>query len=960
MTVPAQEERAVYECGPWEVDLTRQELRARGVAVPVGARAFEILQTLVHSAGVLVTKDELMNRVWPGVVVEENTLQVHISAVRKALGSDRKMLQTVSGRGYCLRGSWLARRSERSPAPADRDEMLAYSERQSTSNFPAPLSEMVGRASTVQHLRDLLLAYRTVTLTGPGGIGKSMLALEVARGLLPILGVFGRLIDLAPLSDSRLVPSALASALGLRLDADLISAGALAKAIGESHVLLIFDNCEHIVDAVAKLAETLVQFCPRTTILATSREPLRIDGEYIYRVPPLDVPDVGRDEPTHILGHGAVELFIKRMNAADSELSTNADALPLIASICRHLDGIPLAIEFAAARAARLGLQQVVAGLSDRFALLTSGRRTALSRHQTLRATLDWSYELLSETEQIVLRQLAIFPTAFTADAAVGVLKQRRLDGSAVIDTIANLVTKSLVVLDKSGGRARWRLLETIRAYANEKLAERGETDMAQRDHAKYIRNLIVPTICDSKSRSSNVDLTRFDQEIDNVRTALEWSFSKSGDVRLGAELTAAYAPVWLHLSLTAECRERCERALTILGSASDLSPPLQVQLYISLTSALISTMGPVAQIRFFLTKLLEVAEDLDDVDAQARALQYLNTVHFYAGNNYEALAAVRRLSQVALRTDDAAIVRLADRLMANRLQGAGKHSEAQIYFERVLQPRVMVSDQRRAFWPHSNDRALARSWLARQLWLQGFADKADDEVKASLEELQATDHLPSHCHVLYYGRCSIALLSGDLGTAEQTVLRLIEVATTFNVTFWKIVGRCLEGRLLIERREFAKGSAQLREMLDACKRTGWLVSYPEFKGALALAFVELGQHGEALDALNEALTIAGLGGEQWYIAELLRIKGELLLRPGPNQSFTVAEKAFEQAIIVAREQRALAFELRAALSLSRLMNSQHRPDEARQILEPPCNRFTEGLEAPDLRAARAMLDTLR
>src|SRR5215813_14363383 len=177
---------------------------------------------------------------------------------------------------------------------------------------------------------------------------------------------------------------------------------------------------------------------------------------------------------------------------------------------------------------------------------------------------------------------------------------------------------------------------------------------------------------------------------------------------------------------------------------------------------------------------------------------------------------------------------------------------------------------------------------------------------------------------------------------------------------FGRLLGAALKEGCSLSVASSRKGSAQLHEMLDACKRTGWLVSYPEFKGALALAFVELGQHGEALDALNEALTIAGLGGEQWYIAELLRIKGELLLRPGPNQSFTVAEKAFEQAIIVAREQRALAFELRAALSLSRLMNSQHRPDEARQILEPPCNRFTEGLEAPDLRAARAMLDTLR
>jgi predicted ATPase len=503
-------------------------------------------------------------------------------------------------------------------------------------------------------------------------------------------------------------------------------------------------------------------------------------------------------------------------------------------------------------------------------------------------------------------------------------------------------------------------LLETIRVYATEKLASHGEIDMVRGNHAKYIRDLVVQATGNFKLRLSNEDLTRLGQQIDNVRAALEWSFSESGDARIGVELTAAYAPVWLHLSLAASCRERCERALATLESAADVNPLLQLQLYMALTSALISAMGPAQQVSVFLTKLLEIAEDVDDIDAQLRALRHLNTIHVLTGNNYEAMAAVFRLSEVAHRTGDAAVMRLADRLMANRLQSAGNFSEARLYFTRVLQSRVKVLDQQRASWPHFDDRALARAWLARQLWLQGFADKAADEVDASLEELQPADHPLSYCQVLYYGGCSVAFLSGNFGAAERAILRLIDVATTFNATFWNIAGRCLEGRLLIERHEFAKGSAQLEEMLDASRRAGWLMSHPELKGALARAFVELGQHDEALGAVNEALAIASLGGEQWYVAELFRIKGELLLRPGPNQSFAAAKRDFERAISVARKQEALAFELRAALSLSRFMISQHRHGQVLQILEPLFDRFSEGLDAPDLRAARAILDTLR
>src|ERR1700736_1040164 len=401
--VRGQGRQLVYESGEWEVDLARRELRARGVPVPIGGRAFEIIGVLVQSAGELVTKNDLSARIWPGAIVEDNTLQFHISAIRKALGSDRGILKTASRRGYRLLGAWTLRKESTASVDSVDFEPVRSSIGPFRTNLPAAASDLVGRTVAVQHLRGLLSAYRVVTLTGPGGIGKTKLAFEVARGLFPSFQGDVRLVELVSLSDPGLVPSAVAGGLGLKLGGDEISAESVARAVGAQKLLLVLDNCEHVIDTAAKLTETVVRMCSRTTILATSREILKIEGEYVYRVPPLDVPPQ-HEEPGNMLDHSAVQLFIATTRALQSDFSSDEQNLPAIGAICRRLDGIPLAIDFAAAGVATLGLQQVAAGLDDRFALLTGGRRTALPRHQTLRATLDWSYQLLPEPERLVMR----------------------------------------------------------------------------------------------------------------------------------------------------------------------------------------------------------------------------------------------------------------------------------------------------------------------------------------------------------------------------------------------------------------------------------------------------------------------------------------------------------------------------------------------------------------------------
>jgi predicted ATPase/DNA-binding winged helix-turn-helix (wHTH) protein len=949
----------VYACDQWEIDLGRRELRSCGVPVPLGGRAFEIVTVLVQSASEFTTKDHLMERVWPGTTVGEGTIHVHISAVRKALGRDRAMLKTVAGRGYRLLGNWTPRHREGTAAPV-YSPLTRTSGAPPANNFPPLITRLIGRATAAQFVRDLVSAYRVVTLTGPGGIGKTSLAIKAVRYLLPDFEDGGWIIELASLSDPGLVPSTVASTLGLKFTGE-ISAVSVARAVGEKHLLLVLDNCEHVIDAVANLAETFTRLCPRTTIVATSREVLRIDGESVYRVPPLDVPALGQAAPDTIMQYSAVELFVARTKTLNAGFSPTAEDLASIATICRRLDGIPLAIEFAAARAAVLSVQGVAAGLRDRFALLTAGRRTALPRQRTLRATLDWSHELLPETERRLLRRLAVSPGGFTVDSAAAVMKDTGSDASAVLDGIANLIAKSWVAQDKSGAGARWTLLETIRAYALEKLVESGESDDAQRRHAAYFRDLFTPQARGAGSSLSDEDLARRVREIDNVRAVLDWSFSPAGDQAIGVDLTAAYAPVWQHLLLMSECRERCERALLGLEPQVTANMRLRMQLQMALAAAMFVTMGPAEQAKTLLTKALGTADALNDLNAQAEALSTLISIYTSRGEYAKAQIAAERIEQIAHRVDDSIRLHSAYRQMGSALLLRGRPREAQQYLERVLRFPAAPGDRHGIIYYNSNDHAAARVMLARTLWMQGFADQALNEARLSQEELQGTDHQLLLCRTLYHGICRIAAMTGDFATADREIARLIEVATSLNAQLWQTLGHFLKGKLLVERGEFAQGLLVLSDAFETSGRTGWRLSYPEFKGALALGLAGTGRLDEALAALDDAMAAdrEGADGHGWYAPELLRIKGEVLLQQAADQSALAAEDCFNLAAQMARDQGALFWELRAALSVARLRASQGRHHEARATLASVYDRFTEGFGTADLQAARTLLEEL-
>jgi len=476
--------------GCYEVVPQRRELLAEGQPIRLGRRAFDMLMGLIEARGSVVSKDDLMARVWPGQIVEENNIEVQVSALRTAFGPSRHLIRTVFGRGYQFTGD--IRPIAASPAHSVTGGWIAIQPQSilPRTNLPEQSCGLIGRDDALREVSHLAASHRFVTLTGFGGIGKTRLALAVARQLMPQFPDGVWLADCSSVADPGGTFATIAAALGVELPSAAISAQCIAQRIAGRQLLLVLDTCEHVIAPAAELAEALLRIAPGVRIIATSREPLNVEGEQIYQVRPLAVPPEHAEGDDDLLRHGAARLFLERAHAAQAYCSPDQSAAA-IAAICRRLDGVPLAIELAAARVAALGVEEVAARIDDRFNLLTTGRRTALRRHQTLRAMLDWSYELLTEFERVILRRLGVFTGAFSLEAAVAVAGDARIVPGDVVKCLSNLVMKSLVEI-KFEGTAHYRLLETTRAYALEKLGESEGCEQVARRDAEYNREFVA------------------------------------------------------------------------------------------------------------------------------------------------------------------------------------------------------------------------------------------------------------------------------------------------------------------------------------------------------------------------------------------------------------------------------------------------------------------------------------
>jgi predicted ATPase/DNA-binding winged helix-turn-helix (wHTH) protein len=921
-----------------------------GKPLRLGSRALDILITLVEHAGETISREQLIAQTWPDTVVDDGALRVHVAALRKALGDGRVGRRYVAnnpGRGYAFVAPVTREQRREPPAPPPNQPARS-------GNLPALLTRAVGRDEAIATVVSRCTRHRLLTIAGPGGIGKTTAAIAAAEEMSASFADGIWFVSLATLVDAALVPATVGSALGIpSTGVDPLTA--LAACSREKHMLMVLDCCDHVADAAAALAEAVLRAAPRVSILATSREPLRAEGEWVLRLPPLEVPSGTTSlSAVEALGYSAVQLFSERAAAAiDGFVLSDAD-VPNVLAICRGLDGMPLALELAAVQVDALGIQSLARGLTHRFDLLTRGRRTALAHQQTLRATMDWSYDFLPEVEKVFLRRLAVFRGGFTMEAASSVVGDEHIRSSEVIEIVANLSQKSLVATDIGGDITYHYMLDTTRAYAIEKLNETGETAEMSRRHAGYYYNLLAE-ISNDAATDTFADCAH---ECDNIRAALTWAFSSGGDMSAGVRLAAASTPVWLELSLLAECLSWTRKALEVLG-AEENGTRWEMVLQCAFGYSLMFTEGLSNTARAALHRARELAEKLQDVDYQLRALAGLASSCHRLEDFRGALDLGRRAETIANSSGDPAVLATADWILGTSLFFLGEYHEASTYAERTCQLTSAPAVRRAHIAKLGRDSFVSASCtMAQAHYAQGLCDQSARLARDLVVETQQGDHPLSLCLALTWCGCQIPLWLGDLETAGRSIAQLKDHAEKYSLSGYYAYGNGFEGQLYAKQGDLGLAERLLRSCLESLRQGRSETLYTAFLTDLAEVLAKAGRFAESLGAAAEALERTERNEAFWWMPEALRIKGEVLMQSNPSDLESI-EDCFTRSLACARRQGALSWELRAATSLARVWTRHRRLVDADALLRPIYARFTEGFGTADLRAARTLLEGL-
>jgi predicted ATPase/DNA-binding winged helix-turn-helix (wHTH) protein len=911
-----------------------------GKQLRLGSRALDILVTLLESAGDTIYKDQLIALTWPDTVVDEGTLRVHVAALRKALGDGRagkRYIANVPGRGYSFVAPVARKRAHPTTSPPNGAAV--------GSNFPAPLTRIVGRDGVIAVLTTQLAQHRFLTIVGPGGIGKTTVAVAENVSGSYRDGVW--FAGLASLPDPDLVASALSTVLGISLPGVNPVSG-LVGWLRDKHALIVLDSCEHVIAAVAAIAETILKAAARVSILATSQEPLRAEGEWLHRLSSLESPPRSDNlTPEGALQYSAVQLFNERALAIMDGFALGDDDVGPVLEICRRLDGVPLALELAAARVDVFGVRGLAARLDDRFAVLTSGRRTALPHHQTLRAAMDWSYEVLPETEQLILRRVAVFQGDFTIDAATAVATDDRVDAGDVFEGIANLGTKSLISTDISSDVTYHRLLDTTRAYALQKLTGSDEVESIKRRHAEYYCDLFDRAGAGFATRCASDWQAAFGRHIGDLRSALAWAFSSGDQAALGVALAAAATDFWFAVSLLTECHDWSAKAVAQLGAAEGTRDEMVLQC--GLGRALRLSRGMTPEGRTALTKALTLAEALGDLDYQLRAVFALWWFALRVVDFRGCLALAHKCEILAKTASDATARATADWILGISRYYLGEYDDARANLQQAREshPMAMRSGDQIRFGIDLQVSALC--YQAVNFWSLGFGERAIRAGRDATKEARSVNDPVSLCDALTAPDSLLLVKMGDLEAAERCIDELIDHSSKYSLFPYYAFGLCSRGSLLAVRGDHASGERWLRSGLERTREIAYYLFYAFFLGELADVLASSGRVDEGLAEIDAALRYAKESESLWCMPEVLRIKGEIIARQGPTDTEAEAEEHFARSLAWGRRQKALSWELRTATSLARLWERQHRVAEARAGgigLQPVYRRFRDSRPA--------------
>ncbi|WP_425277117.1 ATP-binding protein [Methylocella silvestris] len=748
-------------------------LLKEGSPVAIGSRALDLLIALTHRGGDVVSARELIAQVWPHAVVEEGNLRVQIAALRKSLGDGvdgGRYVMTVAGRGYAFVAP-IQRSMHRVTSP-----FVPSSEQPATNLPPAPIF-LVGRKEAIDILTLLLLSRRFVSIVGPGGIGKTTAAVVVAHTVLRDFGEDAvYFVDLGSISEPSLAVSTIASTLGCSVQGANAEANLCAFLI-DKRMLIVLDSCEHLIETIAPLAERLFREAPSVYLLATSREALRVQNENVHLLSPLSSPIYETPSAAQALASPAVQLFMERAASSGyrSELS-EADA-PIVANICRRLDGIALAIELSASRVGTYGIRGTADLLHGGAELFLLGRRSVQPRHQTLHATLEWSFTLLSPDEQRVFRLLSVFVGQFTLEAASSVAGVSDSGPQTVINAVASLADKSLITASSIAGRPYFRLLDVTRSFASLKLRESGEEDAAAQRHACYFAALLDPATIEAATlgdRSPGINPL----QVGNIRKALGTSFSGSGEPLIGVRLAARAAPLFFGLSLLDEIQKWCRLATRALDE-TNRGTLLELDLQGALAMSSMFTGGDNQEISCALERALEIAQAIGHTQHEIHLLLGRYIFLTRLGDIAGALAAVQQSAALV-----EARGRSNERAMTQWILGAAYHlagdqPAAVRHCEIGFELRANMTLEPVNFFGYDyNARGLTA--LVKSLWLCGFPDRSLKLLRQGIDDATAFDHPVSYCVFLLFST-PVLIWSGAL-TKKQSSPRNVRSGRPPNI----------------------------------------------------------------------------------------------------------------------------------------------------------------------------------
>ena len=913
---------AEWTMGPFVLQGRQRMLLRSGVPVALSSGCVDVLAELARHAPAAVSAGAL-SAVAKAAGVPEMDLWAAVSEINQALASGTSLhfVAQSDPLGFQLVG----------PVTAGGEHSL----------LPPPAREMqvIGRQACIDKVVAHIRAGRLVTVTGMGGIGKTTVALAAAARVAADFRHGTALVELAPLAK----PDALAYIVAASVGAPLHGAQALESLLDFLHgkdMLVVLDNCEHLLVAVAVLAEQLLR-APGVRIVATSREPLRARGERVFQVLPMDVPALSPApssaasppiSASEAARYSAVQLFLRAAQAGGAPFALSDANAGAVCAVCRRLDGIPLALELAAGHVASLGIARLAGQLLERPLGLPALEPSVAARHRTLEATLDWSHSLLDDAEQAVLRRVSVFRGTFPLQSVDHVAGSAELAQGHVVDALHGLVAKSLVQVVRHEDAVEYRLLDTTRSYAACKLQAAPELSATRLRYAEDCCERLQRAEAMWTSMPGPAWMLRYGPLIQDVRCGLDWAVGAPGTERLALRLLLASLALAGRMSLLEEYSDRIAKGLQWLRASAEPDPALELQLTSALATQMLNRTLPAAAIEEVSDRVRRLATELGDerFDGLADAALWMSAIT--RGDYPRAMEAAQRHVAWARQQGAANLLVDAQRQMAYCLHYMGQQAKAAASALELLAvgtTRTRVNVQNLGQIDH---RVAMRIVLSRAQWLMGWPETAERTIAEAIG-MAESDRPTALCQALAFGGCQIALWNGDQALAAQRTRRLESFAAASHLPMYEHWAVHYTAALRL-REGHAVDLARLVP-LTPMQHDAFATLNPLWAGS------------EACDRVAQGLVA-------WCAPEVLRAQGERMWRNAAPPE-RVAHQ-FTQALDLAREQRTLAWELRAATSLARLAVSQGTAGHARGILEPVYRRFGEGLETRDLREARALL----